>query len=61
MEKNNEEFNKKQEEHRSNPMARLGRMAVCVISMGMIYPNAFVESVDISAYDSANEAANKKT
>ena len=61
MENKNTEFEQKQAEHRSNPMARLGRMAVCIISMGMIYPNAFIEGVDVAAYDNANEAANKKT
>ena len=51
MEKETTEFEKTQAEHRGNPLARVGRMAVCVLSLGMIYPNAFVESVDIATYE----------
>lgn len=60
MEKENAEFEKNQAEHRSKPFARFGRMAVCVLSLGMIYPNAFIESVDVAAYDNENEALAKK-
>lgn len=60
MEKKTTEFEKSQAEHRSNPLARMGRMAVCVLSLGMIYPNAFVESVDVVAYEADNKAEAKK-
>lgn len=40
-------------------MARVGRMAICVLSLGMLYPNAFAESVDVGSYDGANKAADE--
>jgi len=51
MEKETSEFEKNQAEHRSKPFARMGRMVICVLSLGMIYPNAFVESVDVATYE----------
>jgi hypothetical protein len=51
LEKKTTEFETIQEAHRNNPFARIGRMAVCILSLGMIYPNAFVESIDIAAYE----------
>jgi hypothetical protein len=60
MEEKTSEFENRQEKHRNNPLARMGRMAICVLSFGMIYPNAFIESVDVAAYDAENEAAAKK-
>ncbi len=44
-------FDAAQTTHKSNPLPRIGRMILCVISMGMIYPNAFTESVDIASYE----------
>lgn len=60
MEKKTTEFEKAQAEHRSNPLARMGRMAICVLSLGMVYPNAFAESVDIAAYEAENTTQVKK-
>jgi hypothetical protein len=60
MKEKTSEFENRQAEHRSKPLARMGRMAICVLSFGMIYPNAFIESVDVAAYDAENEAAAKK-
>lgn len=38
-----------------SPLARVSRMVVCVLSMGMIYPNAFVEDVNFRNYDEAGQ------
>jgi hypothetical protein len=59
MEKKTTEFEKNQAAHRLNPLARMGRMAICVLSFGMVYPNAFIESVDVAAYDADNAARGK--
>ena len=42
-----------------NPLPRIGRMVLCVLSMGMIYPNAFSESVDIADYESRSNRSSK--
>ena len=47
--------------HKGNPLPRVGRMILCVLSFGMIYPNAFIESIDIDAYEkSARNEHNAK-
>ena len=43
-----------------SPLPRIGRMIVCVLTMGMAFPNAFSESVDISDYDARNNHATKQ-
>lgn len=40
-----------QEAHKANPLKRVGRMIVCVFTMGMAFPNAFAETVDIADYE----------
>jgi len=40
-----------QDLHKSNPLPRIGRMILCVLTMGMAFPNAFSESVDIADYE----------
>lgn len=56
-EDNKTTFDTEQSAHKSNPLPRIGRMIVCVLTMGMAFPNAFSESVDIVDY----EARNSKT
>ncbi len=51
-EDNKSGFDAAQATHKSNPLPRIGRMILCVLSMGMMYPNAFTESVDIKSYES---------
>jgi len=59
-ENNKAAFDAAQATHKNNPLPRIGRMIICVISMGMVYPNAFTESVDIKSYEeSAVETAKK--
>ena len=48
-----------QESPKTNPLPRIGRMVLCVLSMGMIYPNAFSESVDIVDYEARNSKPQK--
>lgn len=45
---------------KKSPLPRIGRMIICVLTMGMAFPNAFSESVDISDYDARNNQAVKK-
>ena len=45
---------------KNSPLPRIGRMIVCVLTMGMAFPNAFSESVDIADYDARNNQAVKK-
>ena len=49
-----------QSSSKNNPLPRIGRMIVCVLTMGMAFPNAFTESVDIADYDARNNQAVKK-
>ena len=44
-------FDAAQTAHSNNPAARLGRMILCVLTMGFAFPNAFSESVDIDDYE----------
>ena len=37
--------------HSNNPLARIGRMILCVLTMGFAFPNAFSESVNIDDYE----------
>jgi hypothetical protein len=54
-------FDAAQATHKSNPLPRIGRMILCVLSMGMMYPNAFTEGVDIKSYESdARKEARKQ-
>ena len=46
--------------HKKSPLPRIGRMILCVLSMGMIYPNAFTEGIDMAAYDARSNQAPKK-
>lgn len=39
---------------KSSQFARIGRMILCVLSMGLIYPNAFTEGVNIQEYEARN-------
>ena len=59
-EDNKATFDTAQSAHKSNPLPRIGRMIVCVLTMGMAFPNAFSESVDIADYDARNNQAVKK-
>ena len=59
-EDNKAAFDAAQSTHKSNPLPRIGRMIVCVLTMGMAFPNAFSESVDISDYDARNNHATKQ-
>ena len=43
-----------------NTLARVGRMVACVLSMGMIYPNAFVEDMNFKTYDEAGQQESQK-
>lgn len=45
--------------HKSNPLPRIGRMILCVLTMGMAFPNAFSESVDIADYEARNNRTSK--
>ena len=40
--------------HKTHPLSRIGRMIICVLTMGMVFPNAFSESVDITGYAARN-------
>jgi hypothetical protein len=52
-------FDAAQVVHKANPMQRVGRMILCVLSFGMIYPNAFSESVDIADYEARSNTTRK--
>lgn len=45
--------------HKENPLPRIGRMIVCVLTMGMAFPNAFSESVDIADYEKRSNTERK--
>ncbi len=59
-ESNKVDFDAAQTTHKSNPLPRIGRMIVCVLSMGMVYPNAFIESVDVVDYEARSNQTEKK-
>ena len=44
-------FDAAQTKHGNNPLPRIGRMIVCVLTMGFVFPRAFIESVDIDDYE----------
>ena len=46
--------------NKNSPLPRIGRMIVCVLTMGMAFPNAFSESVDIADYETRNNQSVKK-
>ena len=46
--------------HRKNPLPRIGRMVLCVLSMGMIYPNAFSEGIDMEEFEARNDRSPKQ-
>jgi len=52
-------FDAAQSIHKTNPLPRIGRMIVCVLTMGMAFPNAFSESVDIVDYEARNSKPQK--
>lgn len=52
-------FDAAQSAHKSNPLPRIGRMIICVLSMGMIFPNAFTESIDVADYDARGKTPGK--
>jgi hypothetical protein len=52
-------FDAAQSANKRSPLPRIGRMIVCVLTMGMAFPNAFSESVDIADYDARNSKAQK--
>jgi hypothetical protein len=54
------EFAASEAAHKKSPLPRIGRMILCVLSMGMIYPNAFTEGVDMEAYEARSNQAPKK-
>ncbi|NBR30110.1 MAG: hypothetical protein EBT83_17160 [Betaproteobacteria bacterium] len=58
-EDNKATFDTAQSAHKSNPLPRIGRMIVCVLTMGMAFPNAFSESVDIADYEVRNSKTQK--
>ena len=39
---------------------RIGRMVLCVLSMGMFFPNAFTEGVDLQDYETRGNQTPKK-
>ena len=53
-------FDAAQAKHKSNALPRIGRMIICVLTMGMAYPNAFVESVDIGDYEARSNQSVKQ-
>ena len=44
-------FDAAQTKHGNNPLPRIGRMIICVLTMGFVFPRAFIESLDISDYE----------
>jgi hypothetical protein len=48
-----------QESRKTNPLPRIGRMVLCVLTMGMAFPNAFSENVDIADYEARNNRTSK--
>ena len=58
-EDNKAAFDAAQSEHKSNALPRIGRMIACVLTMGMAFPNAFSESVDIADYEARNNHPTK--
>lgn len=59
-ENNQANFDPAQTTHKSNPLPRIGRMVLCVLSMGTVYPNAFVQSVDVADYEERSNQTEKK-
>jgi hypothetical protein len=59
-EDNKAAYDAAQTANKNSPLPRIGRMIVCVLTMGMAFPNAFSESVDIADYDARNNQAVKK-
>ena len=49
------EFEAAEAAHKENPLPRIGRMVLCVLSMGMIYPNAFSEGINMEDYEARNK------
>jgi hypothetical protein len=58
-EDNKATFDAAQSSHKTNPLPRIGRMIVCVLTMGMAFPNAFSESVDIADYEKRSNTERK--
>ena len=52
-------FDAAQTAHSNNPLARIGRMILCVLTMGFAFPNAFSESVDIDDYEARSKSRPK--
>ena len=52
-------FEAAQTAHSNNPLARIGRMILCVLTMGFAFPNAFSESVDIDDYEARSKSRPK--
>ncbi len=40
----------------SSGFAHWGRVALMILSFGMIYPNAMIENLDVAKYDAENKA-----
>ena len=53
------EFDAAHSTHKTHPLPRIGRMIICVLTMGLVFPNAFSESVDITDYEARNNKPTK--
>jgi hypothetical protein len=43
----------------SSRLSHWGRVALMLLSFGMIYPNAMIEDMDVEKYDAENTARGK--
>ena len=43
----------------SSKLGHWGRVALMILSFGMIYPNAMIENLDVESYDAENQARGK--
>ena len=53
------EFEAAEAAHKKNPLPRISRMVLCVLSMGMIYPNAFSEGINMDEFEARNDRTPK--
>jgi hypothetical protein len=54
------DFDASQTPRQRHPVRRIGRMILCVLSMGMIFPNAFTEGIDLQDYETRNNRTPKQ-
>jgi hypothetical protein len=41
-------------------VSRLGRLMLFIVSFGFVYPNVWIEGMDLTAYDDKNDAGVKR-